>query len=364
MMTHYEQRLARDVQRIRDLVVDAARYAERSFEDAVKALIEYDQQLAYATILGDLKLNRDIRELDRQCHAFIARHLPSAGHLRFISSVLRINIAVERIGDYAVTIARETVQLSKAPPGSLTRDTQAMGKQASEMLRQAVDAFEAGNAEMARGTIAMAAQVDTTFDNVFEHLLRAGDKDKRPLSDLFALLAVFNRVERVADQAKNLCEEIIFAETGQTKVPKQYRVVFVDEHNDALSVMAEQIARKAFPESGSYASCGWTPAAALDEGFIAFMDRMGHEIDGYQPTSAAEHFDPLDVIHVAVSLQGDPRPHIPRFPFHTILQLWEIPAIPTGLDRDRTDAALTDAYRQIAGAVEDLMIALRGEGAR
>jgi len=364
MTTHYEERLAEDVQRIRDLVVAASKFAEAAFEDSVKALIVFDHPLAYRTILGDHKLNRDIRELDRLCHAFIARHLPSAGHLRFISSVLRINIAIERIGDYAVTIARETVQLTAGPPSRLTGDIQAMAKQAVRMLVQATDAFAQGNAEMARGTIAMAAQVDTTFDNVFADLVRAGEKEKRPLADLFALLAAFNRIERVSDQAKNVCEEIVFAETGETKAPKRYRVVFVDERNDGLSVMAEQIARKAFPESGSYASCGWNPAAAADEGFIAFMDRMGHDADDHAPVPASEHLDPLDEVHVVVSLQGDPRGHLPPIPFHTVVQIWEVPPIPQGLDRDRTDAALAEAYRDVAGRVEDLMTTLRGEEAR
>lgn len=364
MMTHYEQRLQRDVERIRDLVVAASNFAERAFEDAVKALITFDHPLAYRTALGDHKLNRDIRELDRLCHAFIARHLPSAGHLRFISSVLRINIAIERIGDYAVTIARETVQLSAPPPAELTGDIQTMAKQAARMLAQATEAFAAGNAEMARGTIAMAAQVDTTFDSVFDDLVRAGESEKRPLRDLFALLAAFNRIERVSDQAKNYCEEIVFAEAGETKPPKRYRVVFVDERNDGLSLMAEQIARKAFPESGSYASCGWAPARSLDDGFVAFMDRMGHDVDELSPTPCSEHLDPLDEVHVVVSLQGDPRDHLPPIPFHTVLQIWQMDAIPEGLDRDRTDAALSTAYRDVAAHVEDLMTVLRGPEAR
>jgi len=363
MMTHYEERLARDVQHIRDLVVAASRFAEVAFEDAVRALIVFDHPLAYRTILGDLRLNRDIRELDRLCHAFIARHLPSAGHLRFISSVLRISVAIERIGDYAVTIARETVQLTAAPPSRLTSDIQAMAKQAARMLSQATDAFAAGNAEMARGTIAMAAQVDTTFDNVFGDLVSAGEREKRPLSDLFALLAAFNRIERVSDQAKNLCEEIVFAETGETKAPKRYRVVFVDERNDVLSIMAEHIARKAFPESGSYASCGWSPATAADEGFVAFMDRMGHDTDDHAPVPVSEHLDPLDEVHVLVSLQGDPRDHLPPIPFHTTLQVWDVDPLPVGLDRERTDASLSEAYRDVASRVEELMTTLRGEDA-
>jgi protein-tyrosine-phosphatase len=263
-----------------------------------------------------------------------------------------------------VTIARETVQLSAPPPTELTGDIQAMARQAALMLSQATDAFAAGNAEMARGTIAMANQVDSTFDGVFDDLVRAGENEKRPLRDLFALLAAFNRIERVSDQAKNFCEEIIFAEAGETKPPKRYRVLFVDERNGELSLMAEQIARKAFPESGSYASCGWKADGAVDDGFVAFMDRMGHDVDEVTPTPCTEHMDAFDEVHVLVSLQKDPREHLPPIPFHTVLQIWEVDPIPQELDRDRTDAALSIAYREIAAHVEDLMTTLRGAEAR
>ena len=67
-------------------------------------------------VLGDLVVNRRVRKLDSKCHAFVARHLPSAGHLRFVSSVLRLSIALERVGDYAVIIARELAQLESPPP--------------------------------------------------------------------------------------------------------------------------------------------------------------------------------------------------------------------------------------------------------
>ena len=69
------------------------------------ALLTRDRELAAEVILGDLPINREVRAIDALCHAFVARHLPSAGHLRFVSSVLRLNVELERIGDYAVTIA-------------------------------------------------------------------------------------------------------------------------------------------------------------------------------------------------------------------------------------------------------------------
>lgn len=362
-MTHYEERLEEDLGRIRAGVLEAARYAERAFDVAVRALHRHDDDLAYATILGDHKLNRDINELDRLCHAFIARHLPSAGHLRFVSSVLRMNVAIERIGDYAVTIARESVKLSQPPTPEICRDIEMMAKQSALMLQQANEAFAQGNAELARGTIAMAGQLDLSFDNVFKDLLDAGSASERPLADLFALLITFNRMERVSDQAKNLCEEVVFWETGETKGPKVYPIAFVDERNDCLSLMAAAIAAKAYPKGGRYVSAGWDPAATISPGFEAFMDRHGHSTDGLEPGGLGQRLPDLEAVYVIVGVGCDPRPHLPALPYHVVVQVWDVPAPRDDLDRERADAVLERCYKELAARIEDLMETLHGEGA-
>ena len=112
-MSHLEERLEHDLNHIRDHIARMGADVEQALEAAFRALESGDDRLAFKTILSDLPINRHMREIDRLCHAFIAVHLPSAGHLRLISSVIRANIILERIGDYAVTIAREAVQLGE-----------------------------------------------------------------------------------------------------------------------------------------------------------------------------------------------------------------------------------------------------------
>ena len=121
-MTQYERRLTADLKRIRALLRDVADRVCRSLDDVITAIGRGDEDALYDTVINDLSVNRDVRLIDRLCHEFVARHLPAAGHLRFVSSVLRLIIEIERIGDYAVAIARETVQLSTEPPASVARD--------------------------------------------------------------------------------------------------------------------------------------------------------------------------------------------------------------------------------------------------
>lgn len=363
MTSHYEERLERDLEAIRAAIEDIAGRVSKALERALHAILVNDRELASATILGDLPINRRVRALDQKCHGFVAQHLPSAGHLRLVSSVLRLNIALERIGDYAVTLCREQVQLSAPLPDTVHRDVELLGEQAMAMFKQAMKAFHDGNADLARGTKAMGAQVESTFQRVFQDLLRAGEERKRPMKDLFAALVILNRIGRVADQSKNICEETIFAATGETKEPKIYRILFIDERNDTLSQMAALYARRAFPESGRYKSAGWKPADRLETRFELFMRDKGFDLEGLAPTDLASLRDEVDDTHVVVSVGGDAWGRFEELPFHTVLLHWDVGVDPSTLDQERAQAALEASFREVGARVGELMRTLRGQGA-
>ena len=362
-MSHFEERLQSDLEAIRAGIREVSDAIGVALKDAVHSLVVGDRALAAETILGDLPINRAVRELDRKCHAFVALHLPSAGHLRFVSSVLRLNVALERIGDYAVTICREMVQLSAPPPDHLLRDVDLIGDQVRKVYAQAMTAFLDGNAEMARGTIPMADQIETTFVKVFEDLLAEGEREGGTVRDLFALLVVINRLGRVGDQSKNICEETLFAVTGETKAPKVYRVLFVDSANSSYSRVAERYAAKAFPESGRFASAGWAPAAKNDARVDLFLKSHGLALDEAEPVALTDKVDEVAEYHVIVALEPGVREHLDPVPFHTVLVEWEVGPALEGLDSERFDAALGSAFGEIRGRTQRLMETLRGEGA-
>jgi phosphate transport system protein len=359
-VSHYEERLQHDLDNIRERFRTTGAHVVTAVENATRSLLTFDQALASRTILGDMPINREIRELDRLCHFFVARHLPSAGILRFISSVLRLTIAVERIGDYAATMARQVVQLSAPLPERVRADIELMSEQSVPMLQQSLEAFVDGNAELARGTKAMAGQVDHSFDRVFADLLREGEKQSRELEDLFAMLIVFNRLERISDQAKNICEETIFAATGETKEPKVYRILFVDDANALWSPLARAIARKAFPESGVYESAGWSPAEALSPLFPGFCEEKGLDASGVQPRPIPTLHEEIDDFHVIVNLGTGLRERLADHPFKTILLDWDL--LPKGgaeVDQETLEAT----YKKISFQIRELMETLRGQDA-
>ena len=359
-MTHYEERLERDLTRIKQQLAALAESVEGGLEDAVHALLTGNDKLAYSTVLGDQPINRASRALDRMCHGFIALHLPSAGHLRLVSSVIRANLGLERIGDYAVTISRESVQLTRRPEGLVARELELMASEARQMLKQAVASFVEGNADKAKATMTMADQVERTFETVFSDLVGEGDNFK--IKDLFAYLVIFNMLERVSDQAKNLCEDTVFAVTGESKAAKSYRVLFLDEDNTVLGPMAEAIARKNFPASGEYRSAGRNPAS-MPPSVLSFLEERGVDLSGHRPTGLDLSHQELADFHVIVSLQGPVKSYLEEVPFHSTALEWDVGALTKDLPEDQLRQRYDTLYREIAVQVSNLMTTLRGEEA-
>ena len=161
----------------------------------------------------------------------------------------------------------------------------------------------------------------------------------------------------MADQAKNLCEETVFAATGQGKATKVYRILFLDRDNTLLAPMAEAIARQNFPNSGRYESAALTPATAVAPEMVEFLAARG--IDAKAMTPHAFDKVPLELAeyHVVVSLQGPVSGYLKDIPFlsHTTTLEWDLVQSPdeAGLDYEAL-------YRALSVQVRELMEQLRG----
>ena len=331
-MSHYEERLERDLLDIREQVAEMAALVETAAKNALHALQTGNSKLASATVIEDHVINRRMRQIDLLCHKFIALHLPSAGPLRMLSSVIRANIELERIGDYAVTIARESLQMASPPSGPMARELERLGSETLLMLSQSIKAFNELNPDMAKGTMLLEEQMEHDLDIIYSELMANDDRDM--VKSMLAMFAVFTQLKRVADQAKNLCEETVFAVTGDTKAPKIYNILFVDEDNSCQSQVAEAIARKNFPESGRFISAGRQPAAELNPVMVEFLDGHGVNLAVTAKPSAID-MTPLEWYVGPAPESGDE----------------------AGIQR------MVELYRNLAVQIRDLMEIMRGEGA-
>ena len=358
-MSHYEERLERDLTRIRNELAAVTEKIEAAVRNAREALLSLNRPLANETILGDLPINRAIRHIDRLCYRFIALYLPSAGHLRYISTVLRTNIALERIGDYAVTICREVNQLKRPPTGIMRREIDRLADEALEMYRQATTAFLDQNADLARATIPLAAQARRSFNVAYADLVEEGERHAYACNEMLIILIILNRISRINEQAKNICEDTVFSVTGEGKQPKIYRIAFLEDQDNFLGPMAVAIARKAFPQSARFTSAGPNPAPALDPEFVAWMEARGFNLQDLHPTPIDWPPEDWEQFHVVISLDGPVSRYLDPPPFNTAVLEWNIE---TG-DSPDPNVRYEHAFQQLTTYVRDLMETMRGEEA-
>lgn len=348
-MSHFEERMEKDLQIIRDRVWQIGEEVEDALRNAKKILIIKDSKLAYATVLGDGPINRDTRECDRLCHTFIARHLPGAGHLREMASTARVNVSLERIGDYAVTICREALQLSSPLSGELSSRMDAMFDESLSILLESRKSFRDGNAEMAIALMHMASRVQDRTDDIYEILF--AEDDRMDGATMMAIFVVFNLLKRVADQAKNICDQTVYAVKGIAKIPKTYRVLFLDQPGSGSAQLATAIGRKTYPENGYFMAATPGTTDPVSPGLQEFLVETGLPDEDLVTEQLEVITHDLAEYVVIVSLNGRVEDYISKMPFHSSALNW---VLPEGDD-------LLQRYRALREEIQQLMTLLAGD---
>jgi len=359
-MSHYEERLENDLANIREVLVELADDVTVALQNAIRSLLAGDDETAHLTALGDHSINRRSRKLDWLCHAFISRHLPSAHHLRLMSSTIRVNVALERIGDYAVTICRESLQLTEPPKPKIAEQLQTVAQQVESLLDNTIKAFVEDNADGARALMAIPQQLETAMDGVYDKLI---DSKKRSPREIVALFVVFSLLKRVADQAKNVCDQTLFAVSGEAKPTTTYRIAFVDETNSYQSQIAAAIASKRYPESGHYSSAGLRPAKEPDSNLQAFLESHGIDTDSTTTQDVEALQQDLRSYDVLISLDKNPRKYFPSIPFHTAALRWQVRDTANYEDDAAWQQEYEETYRSLAEKIDELMLMLVGDDA-
>ncbi len=347
----YEARLEKDLGSIRKRIRRMGKAVVLAVKNATESVLVNDSELATETILGDMPINRQARDLDERCHLFIARHLPSAGHLRFVSSAMRLSKTLERIGDYAETIARAAIHCTTKPPESLARDIELLGGRAVTLLEKCLDAYDKNNVVEARANRAEVAKYAATFDKIFEDLVATGNDTGAPIEDLFALHAIVHRLERVIHQAKNITDQTLFSVTGERKKEKTFDFLFVDKTGAGAALLAAYYCRKAYPEAGTFRAAGWSATEEPSEALVEFADSKGIDLSVAVPVSFDDIRDNVEEFEFVIDLAGGVNKHIRKVPFHTTVLKWR-------LDNESDPAEI---HEELVSRLSDLMEILRGE---
>jgi phosphate transport system protein len=206
METHFQQEL----NQLKSELLRMAGLAERAIRNAVEALVKRNTPLAEKTIKEDAQINEMEIDIDERCIKLLALHQPMAADLRFITSAMRINTELERIGDQAVNIAERVISLNQEAQLKPYMDIPRMAEITQAMVKDVLDAFVNGDANLARSVCERDDRVDALNDQVFRELLTYMMADSSTISRAVHLIIVSRCLERIADHATNIAEGVIF----------------------------------------------------------------------------------------------------------------------------------------------------------
>ncbi len=205
----------RQLAALKDDVLILGSMVDKAIDRSVEALKRRDRNEAQVIVSNDIKINRKRFEIEEKCMLLLATQQPMASDLRIIAGIMNIITDLERMGDHAEGIAKINLMMGDEPLIKPLVDIPKMADKTREMLRRALDALVARDAEAAKALASEDDMVDDLYDTVYRDLLDIMIKDPTTISRATYLLWVAHNLERMADRITNICERIVFMVTGQ-----------------------------------------------------------------------------------------------------------------------------------------------------
>ena len=221
MNTHTVKAFDNDIGELRGLISQMGGLAEDAIDKAMQALQRNDIALAEQVRAADKQIDMIESEVERLAVRIIALRAPMAVDLREVVAALKIAGVVERIGDYAKNIAKRVPMIDgehRIEPISILP---AMGRMASEMVHDVLDAFAARDPEEAVRVVECDNALDDFYDSIFRTLVTFMVENPRTISQVAHLLFVAKNIERIGDHATNVAEMVYFAATGTQMVDRE-----------------------------------------------------------------------------------------------------------------------------------------------
>ena len=204
--THFQMEL----DELKENLLKMATLVEEAINNAVQSLVKRDSELAKKTFKGEEHINKLEIAIEDMCLKLLALRQPMAGDLRFITSAMKIITDLERIGDQAVNIAERAISLNEEPQLKPYIDIPRMAEIVQSMVKDVLDAFVNHESKLARSVCERDDLVDGLNDQVFRELLTYMISDPKTITRAVHLMIVCRCLERIADHATNIAEDVIF----------------------------------------------------------------------------------------------------------------------------------------------------------
>ncbi|MBI5386550.1 MAG: phosphate signaling complex protein PhoU [Verrucomicrobia bacterium] len=209
-MIHFEQEL----DALKQKLLTMAAHAEQSVRTALKALVERDEALARRVKSEDQVIDHIEIEIDEMGINLLSK-APLASQLRLITVAMKASRDLERVGDEATTISRRAIELNAEPQLKPYVDVPRMANMALEMLHEAIDSFVRGDTARARAVIPRDKDVDALNKQLHRELASFMVENPKTITRCLHLMVVSKSIERIADHAKNVAEEVVFLFEGR-----------------------------------------------------------------------------------------------------------------------------------------------------
>jgi phosphate transport system protein len=203
-----------DLNELKDRLLWMGSLTERAVHQAMHSVLEADGALADAVLNEEQAINYLQMEIDDRVMQLLALHQLMAADLRFVLAVARINNDLERIGDQAVNIAQSSQRILRHPRVKPYVDLPRMSELAEGMVRDSLNAVVRRDMELARSVLLQDDTVDNLRDQIFRELLSYMMGDSAVVFQSFELILVAKNLERVADHATNIAEDVIYMVEG------------------------------------------------------------------------------------------------------------------------------------------------------
>lgn len=210
-MRHFHEEL----EQLKEKLLSMGSVVERMIEKSVDAILIRDPALAKQVFRDEGSVNQLEIEIDKAGHSLLALEQPMAFDLRLVTSILKINTDLERLGDHAVNIAERALLLCDEPPLETNVHFPEMASLARGMLKDALRSFMNGDMNLAQNVLERDDQVDAYNDDLYRQIQDLMEKDPLVIKTGMKLVRVGHDLERIADLAGNIAEDTVYMKSGK-----------------------------------------------------------------------------------------------------------------------------------------------------
>jgi phosphate transport system protein len=207
--------LQREVDRLKKEILALGAVVEESVDKAVRSVMERDLDLAQEVIDNDSVIDETEVDVEEHCLQILALYQPVAGDLRFIVSVLKLNNDLERIGDLAVNVAETCQRMHELGQREIPFDFPELARRVSSMLKRSLDALVHLDSALAREVCASDNEVDVLHRGVYRKVHDRIQQEPEAAERLLPTIALSRQLERIADHATNIAEDVIYLVEGR-----------------------------------------------------------------------------------------------------------------------------------------------------